>query len=454
MASKIDIDTSPQARAAASEDWGNFVHVPPHGVVRPVSAQDVAAALEVARSWPGGPIPVAVRGSGHALWGQCQVVDRLQGLVLDMSSLPKTLEVDEAASSVVVSPNMFIRDVISALEWKHWRQLPSAPAFYSVSELTVGGLLTSGGLGSWSVRAGPVCAHVLALEVVTGSGAIKNVRVDDPGPDGDLARAILGGYGQYAVITKVELKTIPKFTFPWFGLHFESDPVKFMERADELANGSRVQHMIGLIAHVAGKWRYAWEVTSYFDSKSEMEGAREEARKAASFSGLDAPVGPQFAPHTNGKDAPRKKYEYWLNTLLPSAAATGELLKEIFVPANEGILKETSPVYIVLPMARSAFDGVPMFTLPDLRPNEPSDYSYYVGFFSGADDREGAQQLEDFLGKVAWPASKAVGGNLYDVGSVVLDWPAHYGAKWTKVQELKKRFDPHNMLGRGYRMPF
>src|SRR5574341_1844641 len=68
----------PGARADKSSDFGRMIHRIPGVVVRPVSAQDVAAVIRYARR---NSVPVATRGEAHTQSGQATVAD---GILLDL----------------------------------------------------------------------------------------------------------------------------------------------------------------------------------------------------------------------------------------------------------------------------------------------------------------------------------------------------------------------------------
>jgi cytokinin dehydrogenase len=76
-------------------------------------------------------------------------------------------------------------------------------ALTNLLDLTVGGLLSVGGVGPGSHRHGPVLANVTALEVVTGDGSRRRCsRTEAP----DLYDAVLGGLGRCGAIVSAELE--------------------------------------------------------------------------------------------------------------------------------------------------------------------------------------------------------------------------------------------------------
>src|SRR5439155_3669871 len=86
--------TDLEALAAAADDFGHTVHEPPAAVLRPGSADDVAAIVRYAA---GRGAHVACRGRGHATSGQAQVA---HGIVVDSSTLAAIHEVGPGGAVV------------------------------------------------------------------------------------------------------------------------------------------------------------------------------------------------------------------------------------------------------------------------------------------------------------------------------------------------------------------
>uniref|UniRef100_A0A453T966 FAD-binding PCMH-type domain-containing protein n=1 Tax=Aegilops tauschii subsp. strangulata TaxID=200361 RepID=A0A453T966_AEGTS len=82
-----------------------------------------------------------------------------------------------------------------------------APASWTdYLRLTVGGTLSNGGVSGQSFRYGPQVSNVAELEVVTGEG---ECRVCSPSAHPDLFFAVLGGLGQFGVITRARIPLSP-----------------------------------------------------------------------------------------------------------------------------------------------------------------------------------------------------------------------------------------------------
>jgi cytokinin dehydrogenase len=193
-------DASEPATAAddeAARDFGGLVTARPAAVVRPASADDVASAIRAAALRA--DLTVAARGNGHSVNGQAMAEG---GLVLDMLALPRRMQLVGAPGGAAFA------DVPGGAMWEdllHWgvKNHGLAPASWTdYLRLTVGGTLSNGGVSGQSFRYGPQVSNVAELEVVTGDG---EYRVCSPTSHADLFFAVLGGLGQFGVITRARI---------------------------------------------------------------------------------------------------------------------------------------------------------------------------------------------------------------------------------------------------------
>nr|CAB3483171.1 unnamed protein product [Digitaria exilis] len=194
------------AGCAAATDFGGMVSAIPAAVVRPASSDDVANAIRAAALTAG--LTVAARGNGHSVSGQAMADG---GLVLDMRALRRP------QMQLVVSPDgARFADVPGGALWEevlHWgvKTHGLAPASWTdYLRLTVGGTLSNAGVSGQSFRYGPQVSNVAELEVVTGDG---ECRVCSPSSHPDLFFAVLGGLGQFGVITRarIPLRRAPRW---------------------------------------------------------------------------------------------------------------------------------------------------------------------------------------------------------------------------------------------------
>ncbi|MFK4730943.1 FAD-binding oxidoreductase [Agromyces mediolanus] len=162
----------------------------PEAVVRPASADEVAAAVRAAAAHG---TPIAVRSGGHG----SEPIDG--GLVIDLAEL-NTVSLGDGRL-VTVGGGARWGDVAAALE----------PAGLGVSsgdtrDVGVGGLTLGGGIG-WLVRQQGLTIDALrSAELVTAAGEVLQL---DAEHHPELFWAIRGGGGSFGVVTSFTFEAVP-----------------------------------------------------------------------------------------------------------------------------------------------------------------------------------------------------------------------------------------------------
>src|SRR5216110_3483373 len=148
------------SRALYATDGSNYRQVP-IGVVLPRDADDVVAAITLARELSA---PVLCRGGGTSLAGQCCNV----AVVLDFSKyMANILELDPERKIARVQPGVVLDHLRSAAE-KH--NLTFGPDPASHSRCTIGGMIGNNSCGVHSIMAGKTDENIEELEVLTYDG--------------------------------------------------------------------------------------------------------------------------------------------------------------------------------------------------------------------------------------------------------------------------------------------
>jgi hypothetical protein len=167
----------------------------PAVVVGATSADDVAAAVRWAVAHD---LPVAVQATGH---GPVQAVE--DALLVTTSRM----------GSVVVDP---LRRTARVGAGVRWAEVLEAAAPYglagvsgSSSQVGVVGYSLGGGMGSLGRQYGFGADHVLAVEMVTADGRIRQV---DAVTDPELFWAVRGGKGNFGIVTSLEIGLVPVST--------------------------------------------------------------------------------------------------------------------------------------------------------------------------------------------------------------------------------------------------
>lgn len=186
---------------AASSDFGGTVHAVPAAVIHPKTTTDVVSTIRLATGTR--HLTVAARGNGHSISGQSLSEG---GLVLNMRSLDPKMEL------VTLADGQCCADVSGGALWEEvldWsvKNYNLAPVSWTdYLGLTVGGTLSNGGVSGQAFRHGPQVANVVQMEVVTGDG---ECHVCSPVDSPELFYAVLGGFGQFGVITRVHIPLQP-----------------------------------------------------------------------------------------------------------------------------------------------------------------------------------------------------------------------------------------------------
>ncbi len=176
----------------------------PDLVAFPESASQISQILKIANTHK---VPVVPRGAGSGFVGGTIPVKG--GIVLALSRMNKILEIDEDNMLAVVEPGLVNEKLQQEVE-KKGLFYPPDPASMKFS--TIGGNIATGAGGPRAFKYGVTKDYVLGLEVVLPTGEIMKMGVRTAkGVVGyDLARFLVGSEGTLGVVTKINLKLIPK----------------------------------------------------------------------------------------------------------------------------------------------------------------------------------------------------------------------------------------------------
>jgi hypothetical protein len=178
----------------ARRAWNLAVEQHPAAVAKPASAEDVLAAVEVARRHG---LRVAPQGTGHGATPRAS----LEGSVLVDTSRMNAVEID---------PGRRRARLECGAQWQHVAGPAAEHGLAGLSgtapDVGVTGYALAGGTG-WMVRRYGLAANsIRAADVVTADG--RQVRADaDSEPD--LFWALRGGGGSFGIVTALELELFP-----------------------------------------------------------------------------------------------------------------------------------------------------------------------------------------------------------------------------------------------------
>ncbi len=200
-----------QARAV----WNGCIDRRPTAVVRCRSARGVAQAVRAAAE---SGLPLAVRGGGHSLPGfsTCD-----GGIVVDLSPM-RTVEVDAADR---------IAHAGGGCRWSEFDAATAAHGLAStggvVSSTGIAGLTLGGGIGWLMNERGLACDNLVGAEVVTANGDV--LESSDPRHEG-LLWGLRGGGGNFGVATRLDYRLSPIGPVAGGAAFYRN------ERAEELAS--------------------------------------------------------------------------------------------------------------------------------------------------------------------------------------------------------------------------
>jgi len=171
-------------------------------LVRASSVEQIQPVLAIATS---ANVPVTVRALGSSVTGQPLPVRG--GIVLDVSNIPASFEVDEINFTVTVTASHNGGELEDALQLRGYTTGMSPQSLY---RSTVGGWLSTLATGQFSSLYGGIEDLVVGYTVVLATGeAVELVAKPRAAMGPDLRQIFLGSEGTLGVITSVTLKVFP-----------------------------------------------------------------------------------------------------------------------------------------------------------------------------------------------------------------------------------------------------
>jgi glycolate oxidase len=179
----------------------------PRVVVQPRHTEDVARTMRVAseQRWPVTPRGAATGQAGGAL-------PVFGGVVVDLSSLNRVVELDAPNLQVLVQPGIVHAD-LNAFLARSDLIFPPDPG--SSRMCTVGGMVSNNSRGMRAIKYGATGDYVLGLEVVLADGRVITTgsigsRALQSSSGFELTKLFVGSEGMLGVITQLRLRVIPR----------------------------------------------------------------------------------------------------------------------------------------------------------------------------------------------------------------------------------------------------
>jgi len=432
------------ARASMATDFGRVITRTPAVVVRPASTEDVARVLRFASRQS---LAVSTRGAGHSQAGQ----SLSEHIVLDMTSLGEVRGIDETALTAACQGGVMWRALLSRCAELRL----SPPVLTNNLDVTVGGTLSTGGLGVASWREGTQADHCLELEVVTADGEIVRCSRET---NRELFDAVRAGMGMFGVITEAKLKLRRhQAGFHSFYLLYD-DLAALLDDCQLLMNEERFDYLEAWCAPCPQGFRNVGpERRAFAQWFYPLHATIETAWPAPVGAAPDKLQGLRFYKHVHTEEGDIQDFfrrldalfvlwkqggfwDYahpWMECVLPwqtTAFYITQVLRNVPPQSVAG-------GHILLWPARGNASSVPLFMRPPGK--------YVMGF--GTLPAVPTQFLDEVLPRLkqASQAATMMGGKRYLSGWIQFDaqqWKAHYGDLWPSVVALKRKYDHKGIL--------
>ncbi|KAK3164103.1 hypothetical protein QOZ80_1AG0012730 [Eleusine coracana subsp. coracana] len=489
LAADGKLRTDANATVPASMDFGNMTSALPAAVLFPSSGTDIAALLAAAHATPGWPYTVSFRGRGHSTMGQALAPG---GVVVNMASLGGPT----AGPRINVSEDG--RHVDAGGE-QTWAEVLNATATRGVAprswtdylHLTVGGTLSNAGMSGQAFRHGPQISNVLELDVITGLGEMVTCSKDR---NAHLFDAVLGGLGQFGVITRarIALEPAPART-RWVRLiytdfaTFTADqerlvapkpdgsfgPVNYLEGSvfvnSSLATGltgtaffsdADVARIVALAAERNVAVVYSIEATLNYDMggsssndtvASVLQSVLDGLRFEPGFAYVRDVAYAEFLDRVHNEEVALEKLGLWR---LPhpwlDLFVQRSRIADFDAGVFRGILQGTDVVgpLIMYPVNRDRFDDA----MTAMTPDEGEDDVFYAvaQLFTAVTPADVARLEAQNRRILRFMDHAGIGYKEYLPHYTVRgDWVRHFGAKWSRIVEMKNKYDPKRLLSPG-----
>lgn len=167
----------------------------PHLIVQPRNENDIVATLQFASEHA---LAVFPRGVSSSPLGQA--LPTHNGLVVDVSRMNQILSLNHSTQQVCIQPGIRWSELDAWLEPYKLKARTSPSSRFS----TVGGWISTGGLGIGSFKYGPLGQAIVSIKIVLPSGHVFTLQSGD-----QEFEDVLGSEGQLGIITEVTLALRP-----------------------------------------------------------------------------------------------------------------------------------------------------------------------------------------------------------------------------------------------------
>ncbi|KAL4282457.1 hypothetical protein GQ457_16G021860 [Hibiscus cannabinus] len=501
----------------AANDFGNIFHYLPTAVLHPKSVSDISSTIKHIMGMDSATkLSVAARGRGHSLQGQAQAYG---GVVINMESL----EVEGPGIFVETSEVPYV-DVSGGELWVNvlhetLKYGLSPKSWTDYLHLTVGGTLSNAGISGQAFRHGPQINNVYQLQVVTGtfkensnsiiswkraklkSNSKRNIEFTDYGKlnelttqqwnltgdlnvgrgevitcsdtkNADLFYGVLGGLGQFGIITRARISLGPakkmvskEIVFVNRGSHRHWASNRIYVDRTGLLNSWRSSFNPKNPIQASqfssdGKLLYCLEMVKYYNPEK-MDGLNQDIEELLSeLNYIPSTLFLSEVSYVEFLDRVRMSeiklrskglWEVphpWLNLLIPKSRIL-DFAREVFGK----IVKDSSngPI-LIYPFNKAKWNNRTSMVTPE------EDIIYLVAFLPSAPPlstgTEGLEHIMTQNKRILDFCTKArLGAKQYLPHYRTQDeWRAHFGTHWETFAQRKSAYDPFAILAPGQRI--
>ncbi|XP_010269658.1 PREDICTED: cytokinin dehydrogenase 1-like [Nelumbo nucifera] len=463
----------------AARDFGNQYNFLPSAILRPKSVSDIATTIKhVLQLGPSSKLTVAARGHGHSTQGQAQAH---KGIVINMESLQRRKMKVHAGKLpfVDVSGGELWIDILH----ETLRHGLAPKSWTDYLHLTVGGTLSNAGISGQAFRHGPQISNVYQLEVVTGKGEVVSCSENQ---NEDLFYGVLGGLGQFGIITRatIALEPAPKMV-KWIRVLYSDFSIFVKDQEYLISAENTFDYIEGFViinrTGLLNNWRssfnpqdplqasrfnsdgrtlFCLEMTKNFNPdetdamNQEVESLLSQLNYIPSTLFVSEVSYLEFLDRVHVSELKLQSKGLWeiphpwLNLLIPRSKIQ-EFAAEVF----GNILTDTSngPV-LVYPLNRSKWNNRTSTVIPN------EDIFYLVAFLSSAAPSstrmEGLEHIL-FQHKRILDFCEATQNGMKQYlphYTIQEEWRAHFGPRWEVFAQRKSAYDPLAILAPGQKI--
>ena len=377
-------------------------------------------------------LPVAVKSGGHSFEGYST---NEGGMMVDLSGMTR-LKYNRANTLVSVQPGIRLGRMARYLN-QYGRLLPAG----SCAGVGVAGLTLGGGYGFFSRQFGLTCDSLQRVRMVDGTGKIHDSRHDP-----DLLWACKGGgNGSLGIVTELEFKTHPapasfnsyRFKYP------QLTPGRVAELAERW-----FALMAGLPLTAYSAWVLYGNDLSILVTDTNPVGTPELSGILAE---LKADAGVVMAPRQHAYLQGIRNYQGWVTPVYFKNVSAGYYHGFSDVQAMlPDICKKMTQAKVSTVLQINTLGGE--IANPDLesRAAYPHRKFGFLGelqtyYQHAAQGREAEQLVREIQRILAQGGIKAHYANYPDIE--LPNWEkAYYGENYGRLQKLKRRLDPENLI--------